>query len=107
VLRFENRDGVSVLSVEPTVSTCGYDAGYCGGLPRWNSLPAAATTSAPLRTAPRIASSSACEAIEPERLRLMTVRPYWPATATPRMTSLVFGPSAAVPTAKMRSAAVG
>ncbi len=75
MLRLEKLDGVSVFPVEAMVRTCGYEAGYWGGLPRANSFPAAATTSAPFRMAPRMASSSAWEGCDPERLRLMTVRP--------------------------------
>jgi hypothetical protein len=51
----EKGSAASRSSVAPTVSTCGYDAGYTSGLPSSPLFPAAATTMQPARTAAKIA----------------------------------------------------
>ena len=57
-LSLEKPVGLSSGPTAATVITCGRLAGNSSGLPSWNSLPAAATGTAPALTARRICRSS-------------------------------------------------
>ena len=57
-LSLEKNAGLSSGPIAPTVSTCGRLAGYSSGLPCSNSLPDAATGTAPALTARWICCSS-------------------------------------------------